>query len=310
MKAIMYHYVREFSDSHPNFRYLDIENFSKQLDFFEKEYGFMEKKDWDDFVNRKVEDINSFNGKIILTFDDAMKCHYEYVYPELEKRGLWGIFYVNSSPYKLNKILDVHRIHLLCGAFLGQDLYKTLLEVIEDKMVSSHMKEYFMNKIYISQNNDEGVSDFKSVLNYYMDDKFREYIIDRIADKFNYTFHNNDFYVSPEELSIMSKSGHVIGSHSVNHPVMSKLSKSNQTEEIQQSFGFLNEQNILTHKTFCHPYGGFHSFNNDTIDILRNEKVEYSFNVESRDIDQNDLIENPHCLPRYDCNEFMHGKTS
>ena len=88
---------------------------------------------------------------------------------------------------------------------------------------------------------------------------------------------------------------------------MSKLSKNNQKDEIQQSFIFLNEQNILTHKTFCHPYGGFHSFNNDTIDILRNEKVEYSFNVESRDIDQNDLIENPHCLPRYDCNEFIHG---
>ena len=96
MKAIMYHYVREYSDSLPNFRYLDIENFSKQLDFFEKEFGFMEKKDWDDVINRKVEDINSFKDKIILTFDDAMKCHYEYVYPELEKRGLWGIFYVNS----------------------------------------------------------------------------------------------------------------------------------------------------------------------------------------------------------------------
>ena len=151
---------------------------------------------------------------------------------------------------------------------------------------------------------------FESILNYYIKDEYRESIIDRIADEFNYTFDNNDFYVSPEELLIMSKSGHIIGSHSVNHPVMSKLSRCNQIKEIQQSFRFLDEQNILTHKTFCHPYGGFHSFNNDTIDIPINEKVQYSFNVESRDIDQNDLIQNAHCLPRYDCNEFIYGRAS
>jgi hypothetical protein len=30
MKAIMYHYVREFSDDYPNFRFLDVSNFPKR----------------------------------------------------------------------------------------------------------------------------------------------------------------------------------------------------------------------------------------------------------------------------------------
>ncbi|EAH9308004.1 polysaccharide deacetylase, partial [Campylobacter jejuni] len=41
MKIIMYHYVRESLKQLPNFRYLHIENFKKQLDFFEKEFGFV-----------------------------------------------------------------------------------------------------------------------------------------------------------------------------------------------------------------------------------------------------------------------------
>ena len=47
----MYHYVREYDNQYPYFRYLDIRNFRKQLDFFEKKYGFVKKSEWDDFVN-------------------------------------------------------------------------------------------------------------------------------------------------------------------------------------------------------------------------------------------------------------------
>ena len=43
MKAIMYHYVREFNKNLPNFRFLHINDFKKQLDFFEKKYGFVSK---------------------------------------------------------------------------------------------------------------------------------------------------------------------------------------------------------------------------------------------------------------------------
>ena len=40
MKAIMYHYVRPFDSEYPYLKNLDINNFKKQLDFFEQEYGF------------------------------------------------------------------------------------------------------------------------------------------------------------------------------------------------------------------------------------------------------------------------------
>ena len=128
MKAIMYHYVREYDDLLPNFRFLDFRNFGKQLDFFERNFGFVEKEEWDEALTSGLNE--TVSGKVILTFDDAMSCHYDYVFPELEKRNLWGIFYVPSLPYVENKILDVHRIHLLCGAYDGRDILNILLNIV------------------------------------------------------------------------------------------------------------------------------------------------------------------------------------
>ena len=115
MKVIMYHYVREYSSALPNFRFLDIKNFSKQLDYFEENYGFASREDWNKAIESKK--LGSIKGKVLLTFDDAMSCNFDYVFPELQRRDLWGIFYVPAQPYISGKILDVHSLHNNLGFF-------------------------------------------------------------------------------------------------------------------------------------------------------------------------------------------------
>ena len=92
MRAIMYHYVRRYNSSLPNFKFLEIQNFKEQLNWFENEFGFVTQKEFTEIVMNQKPITNS--GKIILTFDDGFSDHYHYVYPELINRGLWGIFYV------------------------------------------------------------------------------------------------------------------------------------------------------------------------------------------------------------------------
>ncbi len=70
MKAIMYHYVRDYNASLPNLRFLDVKNFEKQLDFFKERFGFVSKEEWLEVLNRKK--MGSAKGKVLLTFDDAM----------------------------------------------------------------------------------------------------------------------------------------------------------------------------------------------------------------------------------------------
>ncbi|HJE65547.1 MAG TPA: polysaccharide deacetylase family protein, partial [Campylobacter avium] len=118
-------------------------------------------------------------------------------------------------------------------------------------------------------------------------------------------------YMSIDNLKSMHKQGMIIGSHSCNHLVFSKLKEKEQEKEIEDSFDFL--ESILKKlyiKTFCYPYGGFHTFTKFTEQTLQKQGVSFSFNVESRDVSLDDVKNRAQALPRYDCNEFCFGKAN
>ena len=98
----------------------------------------------------------------------------------------------------------------------------------------------------------------------------------------------------------------IIGSHSLSHSLMSKLSFNKQKQEIEQSIEFLKNILDYDHKTYCHPYGGKISYNANTLNILNKKGIKYSL-VENRDITKKDLYSNYQALPRYDCVEFTYG---
>ena len=99
----------------------------------------------------------------------------------------------------------------------------------------------------------------------------------------------------------MAKEGMVIGSHSDTHPLMSEMTNSEISKEIDVSFEYLSQ--FYNQKTYCHPYGGFKSFNDYTENYL-NKKVIFSMNVYSKDISNNQILKRPQALSRYDCNFF------
>jgi peptidoglycan/xylan/chitin deacetylase (PgdA/CDA1 family) len=247
---------------------------------------------------------------MILTFDDGLKCHYDYAYKELKKRNLWGIFYVSTAPYKTNKILDVHRIHLLLGKYSGQEIYAELMQIVSNEMLTDQLKTEFQELTYHLQDNDDSTQLVKRILNYYISYEFREGVIDKLMKKMmpEKLSMVEKFYLTKDEIKEMS-GDMIIGSHSVTHPVMSKLSPNDQKREVTESFDFLTSvAHDLPIKTFCYPYGGFHTFNQETEQLLTNESCLFSFNVEHRNIDSNDILNRSQALPRYDCNVFPFGK--
>lgn len=316
MKAIMYHYARHSHKNFPYFRYLSVENFCKQLDFFEKTFGFVRRED---FLNlaHDTSGFENLKNKILLTFDDGFIDHYSFVLPELLKRKLFGLFFIPTGVYGRQKALDVHRIHYLLGMGGGGQMLKYAKEALKNfgdtaLVESSDTIENFKQKTYKGQSNDSATTEFKKLFNYYIKYEYREQILDEIVAHFvddREIFDN--LYMSVENLKTMQDSGMIVGSHSVDHLVFSKLTESEQTRQIVQSFDFL--QNILGDmpiKTFCYPYGGFHTFNDFTEQTLSACGCTFAFNVESRDVTLSDIKNRPQALPRYDCNEFAFGKAS
>jgi len=305
MKAIMYHYVRQDDPELPHFRHLHIDDFVKQLEYFENEHGFVRKED---FQNSMVSQ-EPIQG-VVLTFDDGFKDHYRYVFPELMKRNLWGIFYIPTSPFSTKKLIDVHRIHMLIGKYGGNDISNAMQQIVNESMLTHEHIEEFHSETYRGQSNGASTSYVKRVLNYFIDYRYRESVIDQLMEIF-YPDESNmiaDFYMTEPEIEKMHLGGMEIGSHTVNHPVMSKLSRTDQEKEIIESFGVIESITRKTpFKTFCYPYGGFHSFTSDTEELLEKSGCLFSFNVESRDISQEDIANRRQALPRYDCNQFPYG---
>lgn len=302
----MYHYVRKEDQNLPHFKYLHIEDFRSQLDYFGQEFGFVKKEEF----------LNSFEigpkpKGVVLTFDDGLSDHYEYVLPELLKRNLWGIFYVSSGPYGNKKLLGAHRIHMLLGKFDNKVVLKATMKIVRPEMLTFENKEEFRNNTYKDLKDDEISLYLKRVLNYYVSEEYREKVLDILMQNFFPKQEGelvDDFYLKAEQIKEMQEADMIIGSHTVSHPVMSKLSLVDQKKEIRNSFKFLGDvSGGLKVRTYCHPYGGFHSFNKDTIDILEGINCLFSFNVENRDIEVSDIKKSKQFLPRYDCNLFPHG---
>lgn len=302
----MYHYVRPFNPDFPYFKNLDIADFELQLDYFESEFGFVSKAD---FVAAFQE--GSVPKGVVLTFDDGLKCHYRYALPALQKRGLWGIFYVPTQPYSEGKMIDVHRIHLILGKSDPKAVYEQLQTSLREDMIDQAKLAEFKQFTYRTQDNDNYTLGVKRFLNYFLSYTHREQIIDELIEEFvpNYQELFEDFYLKPAEIKEMQDAGMVIGSHTVNHPVMSRLNPAEQSAQIHDSFAFLEQTaGPLEPLTFCYPYGGFHSFTDQTEAILAEKGCLFSFNVEQRDIESGDLLNRPQALPRYDCNQFKYGQ--
>lgn len=89
-----------------------------------------------------------------------------------------------------------------------------------------------------------------------------------------------------------------IGSHSVNHPILSNSNKQQVKFELENSEKILNEWGLEINSSFAYPNG---SYNDKTIDIIKGSNYNYAFTTEPQfiDLSKNDFnYEVPRiCIP-------------
>jgi len=306
MKGVMYHYVREHQDDLPYFTYLHIDNFERQLDYFVANHHVATEKEFEYALTTGT----SLKNAVILTFDDGLADHYHHVFPALVKRGLWGIFYVPTKPYVEAKLLDVHRIHYLLGRLGGEHLLGMLEPEIQDGMLLTERRQMLEAATYRKQNNHQAVTRVKRLFNYFLKPECKTSILDSIMREVvtDEAALARKFYLTRKQMGKMIAGGLSIGCHAHSHTLLSNLSDHQQAAEIKQSTEILR---TLTKGQlslgFCFPYGGRQSYDETTLNLLRNHGYCYGFSVDSRDICDADLLRAKFELPRYDCNEFPHG---
>ena len=308
MKAVMYHYVRDFDKGYPQLHFLHIDDFSKQLDYFERKYGFVKKNDVLNWV-RTGKDLPK---GIVLTFDDGLKDHYSNVFPKLIEKNLWGIFYIPTSVLVSKRILGTQKIQFMLAKYGGNKVLKSLWDIISDEDLISEFKENHDRSIYINRSDDIDSLLVRKILNYYLDQSIKDDITDEL---FSYFFQDEEqlfksIYLNKREMVEMNDRGMIIGSHSISHHPLTNLTHAQQVIEVEESLRDINSHiKELEIKTFSHPFGLPSTHDQNIYEILKSQNVDFSFAVESRDIVTNDIIKNKYCLPRFDCNEFKFGSS-
>lgn len=307
MKAVMYHYVRPGPDDPPyEYYYLDLADFRKQLDHLAAEYELINRKTFLDCV---IDGSTPPEDAAVLTFDDGLLDHHEYVLPELRSRDLWGLFFVPGPIGE--ELLSVHRIHTLLGTNPAPAVDRTLREIVGvDDVRAGHGTEF--KQMYAGSESEEPLARVKWILNFFLPYDRVVGVLDALEERFpEARVDPNDIYMTPEQISALADAGMLVGGHTVRHRVLSRLSPAEQREEIQQSFAYVDEavgrQPI---RSFAYPYGGAGTFDDATLSALRDSNCDIAFTTESADISTLSLRESPLTLARRDCNEFPHGGAS
>jgi peptidoglycan/xylan/chitin deacetylase (PgdA/CDA1 family) len=305
MRIITYHYVKPDLVKYPHSHPILLDCFRKQLDSFTKEPGLLTQEQLFYSLEEKIIQ----KPGVVLTFDDGFSDHFHYAFPELVKRGLWGIFFVNTGPYKKKKLLGVHRTHALLGKFDSKEIFDNLMLHITESMLDSSKIYEFDSYIYSDQENNEFEYKCKRILNYFLNTTYRDIILDKLMPLyFNEEKLFQEYYLQADYIQTMQEQGMLFGSHTETHPVLSQLDVDSQEKEIAGSLDYLEQElGVNPPRMFAIPYGGPGAYNEETSNILKklNLKCAFDFDLtDMRDVTEQDLKERPLSLPRWDCNRF------
>ena len=127
--VVMYHYVREKNNNNfPNLNVLEFKEFRRQIKYFKKNFNILDNNQFCEILNsKKIPKKKS----ILLTFDDGYFDHYHYVYPELFKNKISGLFYPTVDTIEKNVLLDVNKIQLVLEKEKNRD--KLLKNIFQSK---------------------------------------------------------------------------------------------------------------------------------------------------------------------------------
>jgi len=306
LTIITYHYVRPIKNSiFPNVKGLEIEKFKKQLNFLQKNYNIICLQN---LIEYHKENKNIPSKSCLLTFDDGFKDHYIYVYPELARRGIAGVFFPPARAIIEKKITDTHKIHFVLAK--NKNYTKLIKEI---KFFLANKKNYkidsflnYWNKFAKPNAFDvKEVIFIKRMLQKALPKDIRKKLINFLFNKYvtkNQKKFASDLYFSFDEIYEMQKGGMDFGIHSYEHDWLDELSYRDQERDINKSIKFLNKiykgKNVP--RTICYPYG---AYNKNTLNILKSKKFIFGFTTKKgkASLKKNNFL----TLSRFDTNDIL-----
>jgi peptidoglycan/xylan/chitin deacetylase (PgdA/CDA1 family) len=292
--VIMYHYVRPIKgSSFPGIRGLEPNEFKAQVQRLRSLGEILNLKSFFELV-KSGADIDG--PAFLLTFDDGLIDHINFVAPVLADLKCSAVFFPPASSTFERRLLDVQKLQFSIACAPSE------LEWIQ-KSVSSCAARGFTLKfppksIKRKQHEDSAeVLIVKKALQRDLPINIRRAICDELfahyvgieQDEFA-----NELYLSESDLKSLASQGFDVGGHSFSHPWLSSLEAHEISREIRCARRVLQMPREVT--SFAYPYG---DFDERVLQCLTQDDWDVAFTV--REEDSNCKQRNLLRIPRRDC---------
>ena len=169
-------------------------------------------------------------------------------------------------------MLDVHKTHLILGKVKSSEALNELEKYLYNNRITKFYSKNEKSKYksaYRNQMDEDNKKKFKKIMNYYGNFKLKNKILDYLLKKFEINTKPKDYYLNKKEIKYIQSLGMIIGSHGESHTLLSRLTYREQFKELKNSKIFLEKITNKSIDTFCYPYGGKISYNDNTLKILK-----------------------------------------
>jgi peptidoglycan/xylan/chitin deacetylase (PgdA/CDA1 family) len=250
-QVLAYHKVSP--DPHPFFEPVHPAIFEQQMQFISRSYRVMPLLE---IVERNLYgDIP--DQAVAITFDDGYRDNYEYAFPILKKFGLPATIFIatgaidTGEPLWHDRIFDAFRFARADRASLSHiglpDVFFESEHARRDSLmvVLSKAKELYGEKRL----------------------KFVEHIEKALMPKCPASI--SERMLTWQQIREMNRSGITFGSHTVTHPVLSRIPRDEMVKELRESKRDLSEHLESPIWAFAYPNGHAADYNNEVKAVLK-----------------------------------------
>lgn len=234
------------------------ENFEKQMLYLKRNFEILKVSELLNNIKTKTVPKKG----IVITFDDGYSDNYEFVLPILEKLKIPATIFVCSSNINKDEESWSHQLEQIF--FSNEKLPEKLnFEFNEKKYIFNTSNEKLIKETHIKLH--EMIK--------FLNKENRDKIMDLLFKWSGVIKKTRKYYriLSADELRKMSNLKYLdIGGHTLNHVCLSRLPKNEQKKEIEENKKHLEK--IINKKisAFSYPYGGKADYNQDSIEIIKN----------------------------------------
>jgi peptidoglycan/xylan/chitin deacetylase (PgdA/CDA1 family) len=294
-----YHYIREnFNSKYPSIFGLTPGQFKEQLLLLKNQGCFISSSQ---LIKNSQEILNSKDNFILITFDDGLKEQFDYGLSVLDELNIPALFFANSVNYSEKVISTVHKIHLLRSRINSERILEKIKKKFKERLKNLDVSK--MKAIYIYD--DEKSAEIKYILNFVLDHKEQEEVINEIFIKyFDEEEVLNELYMSIENLKELGDLKY-LGSHTHSHYPLGLLNSQTIKSELKVSKDFFEMLTNSKIETVAYPYGTDEVCTEKVSKLAYNTGYKFGFTTK-RGVNsgkQNNLL-----LNRFDCNDLIGGK--